>query len=325
MVGKRHRPPFEISSQALASAAEIMRWVGRYEGIVAPKPQPKLRRQNQIRTIRGSLAIEGNTLSEEQMTAILDGKRVLGPKREIVEVQNAIETYARVAELDPAKERDLLGAHGRLMRGLVDDAGRYRRGGVGVVRGSRVAHMAPPANQVERLVRDLLSFTGQNVETHPLVRSAVVHYELEFIHPFSDGNGRIGRLWQHVVLVHYHPIFEFVPIESVIQEKQQEYYRVLALCDRAGSSTAFIEFSLSAIEEALAGFLAELRPAAATAESRLEAAREHFGSMDFSRRDYLALFKTISTATASRDLKEGVVERLLTQKGEKALTRYKFK
>lgn len=319
-----YAPPFEVTPLALTASGEIMRLVGRYEGLLSPKPQPKLRRVNQIRTVMGSLSIEGNTLAEDQITAILEKKRVVGPKREIKEVENAIAAYAHAPTWHPGRSKDLLAAHRTLMGGLVDDAGRFRSRGVGVFQGSRVAHVAPPAHRVSGLVDQLLSFVKRK-DVQPLIVSAVTHYELEFIHPFSDGNGRVGRLWQHLVLVRYQPLFEYLPIESVIQSKQAEYYRVLEACDKAGSSSRFIEFSLLTIQESLEEFLSEIRPEPATAKTRLEIARQAFGVEDFSRKDYVARFSTLSTATASRDLRDGVDARVLKRLGAKALTRYRFR
>lgn len=317
-------PPFEVTPRALTASGEIMRLVGRYEGLLSPKPQPKLRRANQIRTVMSSVAIEGNTLDEAQIIAILDKKRVVGPKREIREVENAIAAYAHAPRWHPARSKDLLAAHRTLMSGLVDDAGRFRSRRVGVFQGSRVAHVAPPASRVPLLVEQVLSFVKRK-DVQALIASAVVHYELEFIHPFSDGNGRVGRLWQHLVLVRYHPLFEYLPIESVIQAKQAEYYRVLEICDKAGSSSLFVEFSLRTIQESLEEFLHELRPGPANAKTRLEIARRAFGADAFSRKDYLAQFSTLSTATASRDLRDGVDARVLTRLGTNALTRYRFR
>jgi Fic family protein len=318
-----YRPPFEITSHVLATLGEITRLVGRYEGLQSPTPQPRLRRDNRIRTIVGSLAIEGNGLTPDQVTAILDKRRVIGPKREIVEVENAIAAYVRAPELDPTKVKDLLAAHGLLMKELVADAGRLRAGGVGVVHGSRVLHVAPPAKQVPRLVSELLQYLRDSRE-HPLVLSAVAHYEIEFIHPFSDGNGRTGRLWQHVILVRWQPLFEWLPVESVVRARQGEYYRVLAACDRAASCTAFIEFSLDVILEALGELLAELKPAPSSVTTRLDLAHRHFGRREFTRKDYLLLIKTLSTATASRDLQHGVAEGLLTRTGDRSRARYRF-
>ncbi len=323
MPGTR-RPPFELTSAVLAATAEIMRLVGRYEGWGAQAPQPRLRRENRIRTVRASVAIEGNTLAEEQVSAVLDGKRVAGPPREVREVRNAIEAYALAPELDSRREEHLLRAHRVLMSGLTADAGRYRRKGVGVLQGSRVAHVAPPAARVPGLVEDLLHWAKTDRETHPAIKAAVLHYELEFIHPFSDGNGRVGRLWQHVALVRFHPAFEHVPVESVIHERQADYYRTLALSDRAGSATPFLEFALAVSRDALGELVGALRPERATPESRLESARQAFARRDFSRKEYMAIHPTISTATASRDLALGVERTLLSRRGTKVLARYRF-
>jgi Fic family protein len=322
-VARPYAPPFSLSAAALASFAEIMRRLGQHDGLSRPRPQPQLRKQNRIRTVRSSVAIEGNSLTEDQVTAILDERRVVGSKREILEVQNAIAVYEGAAKLDPTREAHLLGAHARLMRDLIADAGRYRTRGVGVFHGSRVAHVAPPAKQVHRLVDQLLGFLATDA-TPAIVKSALVHYELEFIHPFSDGNGRIGRLWQHVVLLRVHPIFEFVPFESAIKKRQAAYYRVLGECDRAGDASRFVAFSLDTIVESLSELTDALRPEPLSVADRLRAARETFGSKNFTRKDYLRLHKTLSTATASRDLRAGVAGGQLARSGEKALTRYRF-
>jgi Fic family protein len=195
----------------------------------------KLRRKNRIRTVQATLAIEGSTLEEAQVTAIFDGKRVLGPRAEIREVKNAIVAYDQVLALDPGSVREMLLAHGVLMQGLVDDAGRFRAGGVGVVQGR---HVAPPASRVAQLVKDLLEFVAKDDEVHPLVKAAATHYEIEFIHPFTDGNGRIGRLWHHRILWSLHPVFEHVPVESVIAGRQSAYYAALGESDRAGGRYA---------------------------------------------------------------------------------------
>jgi Fic family protein len=292
--------------------------------LASPRPEPRLRRENRVRTIQGSLAIEGNTLSTAQITAILDGKRVVGPQRDIVEVRNAVAIYADAARLDPARPRDLLRAHRGMMRDLIPDAGRFRSSNLGVIHGSRVAHVAPPAARVPELVDRLLAFAGQARDVHGLVKSAVVHYELEFIHPFSDGNGRMGRLWQHVLLLKVHPLFEFVPVESVVRARQEAYYATLQACDRAGTSTAFVEFSLHAILEALEDVSRALVVPARTSRDRLVHARGHFGIREFARTEYRALQKTISTATASRDLREGVADGTLRRRGDKATARYRF-
>lgn len=319
------RPPYTISSKMLRLCTEIARSLGRYEGFHVAKPEPKLRRSNRVRTIQASLAIEGNTLALDQVTAILDGKRVLGSQREILEVQNAIKAYEQIPTYRAHSAKSLKEAHAILMNGLMTDSGKWRSKNVGVFQGAKVAHAAPQAKRVPELMDQLFAFVKSETETHPLILSATFHYELEFIHPFSDGNGRIGRLWQTTLLTRFHPLFEFTPIESVIRDRQEAYYKALGLADKAGDASPFIEFSLETIGEALEELNAGLRPEPLTLESRLAIAREQFRDQSFSRKDYLAVFKTISTATASRDLAHGVKQALLARVGEKSLAIYKFK
>ncbi|MBS0206428.1 MAG: Fic family protein [Planctomycetes bacterium] len=318
-------PPFEISSLAIQLLADIERLLGRYEGLRHPRPAPQLRRSLRVKTVQGSVAIEGNSLAEDQITALIEGKRVVGPPREILEVKNVLAAYQHLTDWRPERRTDLLKAHGKLMAGLLDDAGQWRRGAVGVVQGPDVIHVAPPADRVPFLVQDILLFLQSDKQTHPIVKAAVMHYELEFIHPFEDGNGRIGRLWHTLVLSRYHPVFEYVPIESVIRDRQVEYYAVLGQCDRAGNSTLFIEFSLTATRDALAATLNQLAPAPVTAADRLTTAQQHFGTQSFSRKDYLTLLQGLSTATASRDLKQAADEGRLQRTGDKSRTRYQFR
>lgn len=317
-------PPFKLTPKILTLATEISLLLGRYEGLQAPAPQPKLRKQNQVRTIRDSLAIEGNTLDLEQVTALFEGKRVIGPLQQIREVENAIRLYGMIRELDPLNPKDLLKAHRVLMKDLAKDAGKYRASAVGILKGQVVSHLAPPPRNVAKLMEDLFRFLKQRSEVSPLIRACVFHYEFEFIHPFSDGNGRLGRFWQSLILTSFHPAFEYMPVESVIKDRQADYYRVLARCDRAGDSTEFIEFSLGTIRDALDGFLKDLKPEPQTPDHRLKHALRHFGRKDFSRKDYLQLIKTISTATASRDLALGVSTGRLKQAGARATARYRF-
>jgi Fic family protein len=317
------QPPFSITSKTLDWISKIERLIGRIEGLDHPKPQPHLRKFNRIRTVQGSLAIEGNTLGLDQVTALLEGKRVIGRSQEIKEILNAIQVYDQIETFQPRSPKDLLKAHRLLMNGLVVDAGKWRKNHVGIVKGSQVAHIAPPAERVPYLMDDLFCFL-KNEKTHPLIRSCVFHYELEFIHPFQDGNGRIGRFWHSLLLYHYHPAFEFIPVESIIQTHQQSYYDALEKSDKAGNSTPFVEFSLEMIYLALEDFLENFLPSPHTANDRLDQARKHFVKKEFSRKDYRSLFKTISTATASRDLKQGVDGKILTKSGDKALTNYVF-
>jgi Fic family protein len=317
------KPPFQLTPEILHAVSRIERLIGRIEGLEQPKPQPHLRKSNRVRTIQGSLAIEGNTLDLEQVTALLEGKRVVGRKEEIQEVVNAIKAYEGLAGFDAFSAKSLLKAHRIMMDGLIPDAGKWRSGNVGILKGSAVSHIAPKAGRVPHLMEDLLRFL-RDEETHPLIRSCIFHYELEFIHPFQDGNGRMGRFWHTLLLYHYHPAFEFIPIESLIREHQREYYAALEASDRSGDSTAFVHFSLGIIQRSLEEFFSSFAPQPLTANERLSRAKQHFSRGEFSRKHYLELFKTISTATASRDLKQGSDEGLLSRSGDKALTLYRF-
>ncbi len=213
-------------------------------------PSPLLRKANRIKTIHSSLAIEHNTLSLKQVTAIIDGKHVLGAPNEIQEVKNALQAYQLMSQLDAFKEKDLLKAHELMMMALVDNSGQYRTSGVGVFDGDRCIHMAPPAERVPQLMSDLFEWV-RKTDVHPLIHSCVFHYEFEFIHPFIDGNGRMGRYWQTMLLSRWKGIFAWIPVETIVKEHQQQYYDVIAKCDAAGNSTAFIEFMLRCLLDAM--------------------------------------------------------------------------
>ncbi len=317
------KPPFTLTPNILNNLGRIERLIGRIESLNQPTPQPFLRKSNRVRTVQGNLAIEGNTLSLEQVTALIDGKTVIGKKNDIKEVVNAIEAYDSLTDFNPFAMRDILKAHKTMMAGLINTAGKWRDTNVGVIKGTAIAHVAPKADRVPHLMNELFAFT-KNKETHLLICGCVFHYELEFIHPFEDGNGRIGRFWHSLLLYKYHPVFEFIPVESLIRDHQKEYYSALEKSDRSGDSSVFIEFCLSMIYQALSSFLDDLQPAPLTMERRLEIAVKHFGISIFSRKDYLKLFKTISSATASRDLKYGTEKKVLSKQGEKAKTSYHF-
>ena len=243
------RPPYSITSRILARAEEIGEAIGRAEA-TAVAQDLRLRRINRIRSIRGSLAIEGNRLSEDQISTILDGEPVVGPLRDIQEARNAIEVYDRYQEWDPTSESHLLRAHEVLMRALLDAPGRYRTSRVVVMGDDEVQHIGPPARRVPGLMADLLEWLG-GTEEHPLVASSVFHYEFEFIHPFEDGNGRMGRLWQTLILTRWNPLFAAVPVESLIHASQGDYYRAIRESSAQGESTKFVEFMLDAILAAL--------------------------------------------------------------------------
>lgn len=318
------QPPYDITNKALNTSLEIATILGHFEGIQSAVPQPELRKQNRIKTIQGSLSIEGNTLSTPQITALLNKKRVIGPKKDIIEVVNAIEAYNQIGYYRPGSASSMLRAHKILMKGLLKDAGQYRLGNVGIFRGKQVAHVAPNHSRVPGLMNDLFDFLKKEKDTHPIVKSCVFHYELMFIHPFSDGNGRVGRLWQTVILMKYDPIFEYVPIESLIKEKQKKYYKILEVCDSRGDSTLFIEFLLEIILSSLTELKNEVVVEPQSPESRLSNVKGHFHQHQFSRKDYMAFHKTVASATASRDLKFGVTNGILIKTGEHAQTRYQF-
>jgi len=250
-----YSPPFQLTHALLSRVAEIAELVGQWRSTQSSQI-PFLRRENRIRTIQASLAIEHNTLSLEQVTAVIDGKAVLGLQREIQEVHNAFAAYEALPNWDPASPADLLTAHGRLMLGLCDDVGRWRTQGVGIYRGSQLVHMAPPASQVPRLMTQLLEWLA-HTEAHPLIASCALHYELESIHPFHDGNDRIGRLWQTLILSRWQSVLAFLPVETVIQSRQEAYYQQLSRADSRSDCTDFILFLLEASRDALASAIEE--------------------------------------------------------------------
>jgi len=315
------KPPYSISSLILKQISSISEMVGEIKANFLNRPSPQLRKQNKIKTIHSSLKIEGNTLTQEQVTALLENKRVIGPKKDILEVLNAIEVYDKLTTFDPFSSRSFLEAHGLLMHGLIENPGKYRNREVGVFKGQRVAHLAPPAKNVPLLMQRLFSYLKSKDEL-TLIKSCVFHYETEFIHPFLDGNGRMGRLWQTVILLKEYPVFEFLPFETMISQTQEDYYRILSNCDKKGESTGFIEYMLKVIEDSLKELL--------TFNNRIlnDVERiEYFvsqGKQEFTRMDYINVFKNISTATASRDIKKGVDMNYFIRSGDKNKTVYKI-
>ena len=338
------QPPYSITPEILKLVESIGISLGEINGRYLTKPAPHLRKENRIRTIQASLAIEGNSLSLEQITAILSGKRVIGPQREIIEVRNAIATYDQIDSYDPYSAQSFLSAHGILMKELVDDAGKFRRKSVGIMHGSKVAHIAPPASSVKALMNDLFSYAKKAPDSL-LIKSCVFHYEMEFIHPFMDGNGRMGRLWQTLLLSKHHPVFSSLPFETIIRDTQQDYYNALAASDKLGQSTPFITYMLGVIDASLRGltksstpvlkesdrvqyFLSFREDSGARVLSRVGArAQSMTGARakpraGFTRKDYMQVFKTLSTATASRDLNAAVKSGVLERLGEGNRARY---
>lgn len=248
---KSKQPPFQIANVIIDHVAEIAELVGKLSLSDHISGNPMLRRTNRIRTIHGSLAIEQNTLSLEQVTAVLNGKQILAPPKDIAEVKNAYEIYERLDELDPYSVDDLLIAHGIMTRGLVEESGVFRSRPVGVVdQEGRVLYFGTLPQYVPGLVQELIDW-AKNSDLHMLIRSCVFHYELELIHPFADGNGRVGRLWHTLLLSKWNPSFAWLPVESIIYANQQEYYAAINASNDAGDSTVFIEFMLSAIKASL--------------------------------------------------------------------------
>ena len=242
-----YTPPFTITDEILRLVAETSEQIGALSVMLGARmPSPMLRKENQIKTIHSSLAIEHNSLSLQQVTDVINGKHVLGAPNEIQEVKNALQAYQLMQDLDAFQEKDLLRAHGLMMVDLVDNAGQYRKGGVGVFAGEQCIHMAPPADRVPFLMADLFEWIS-TTDTHPLVSSCVFHYEFEFIHPFMDGNGRMGRYWQTMLLSRWKGIFAWLPVETIVKQHQQDYYDAIAQSDSQGNSTIFITFMLRCI------------------------------------------------------------------------------
>lgn len=314
-------PPYQITPEILKLITSVSEKIGQINAKFLDKPSPKLRKENRIKTIHSSLRIEGNTLTEEQITALIDNKRIIGPEKDVNEVLNAIRVYDQLQLFDPKSSKSFLKAHEILMKGLVSDNGKYRKTGVGIMSGDRIAHMAPPAENVLHLMNDLFHYLKTSNEI-TLIKSCVFHYEMEFIHPFLDGNGRMGRLWQTLILMKEYPVFEFIPFENIIHKTQSLYYQALSQSDKAASSTPFIGYMLNVIDDSLSNML-DFKSRVITVENRLSYFSEICESK-FSRKDYMKVFKEISSATASRDLKQGVELGLFEKEGDKTKTIYRL-
>ena len=246
-----YQPPFQVTDSIINDVAEISELMGRLSVTSGLPTSPTLRRENRIRTIHGSLAIEQNTLTLAQVTAVLNGKTVLAPPKDIAEVKNAYEIYEHLDTLNPYSANDLLAAHGVMMRGLVEEAGMFRTRPVGVVdQKGNILHFGTLPDYVPDSVMKLLDW-AEHSTVHMLIRSCVFHYEFELIHPFADGNGRMGRLWHTLMLSKWNPVLAWLPVESIIHDRQQEYYNAINECNYAGESTAFIEFMLASIKASL--------------------------------------------------------------------------
>jgi Fic family protein len=316
------KPPYSITGKILKLVALISEKIGEVNSIHLSKPPIELRKKNRIKTIHSSLEIEGNTLTIEQITAIVENKRVIGPPKDIQEVKNAMAVYDYLDELNPYDFDSFCRAHGMLMEGLVDSAGKLRSKSVGIVKGSEVAHIAPPSEMLRPLMNDLFEYLI-NDDDLVLIKSCVFHYEMEFIHPFIDGNGRMGRLWQTLILKESYPVFEFLPMEALIRERQEEYYGALGKSDSTGESTVFIEFMLEIMLDSLNDLL-NIKNVSLTNLDRVNIFKSVIKSEYFTRKDYLKNFRQISSATASRDLNFAVENGIMEKIGDKNNTKYRY-
>ena len=316
------KPPYDITPKILKLITSISEKLGEINATYLSKQSPQLRQQNRIKTIHSSLQIEGNTLTEEQITALIENKRVIGPEKDVLEVLNAIKLYENLEKYKFYSDKSFLKAHKELMNGLIQSPGKYRTKGVGIVKGNIVEHIAPPAENVPYLMKDLFEYLKDSEEL-TLIKSCVFHYEMEFIHPFIDGNGRMGRLWQTLILMSEYPVFEFLPFETLISQTQNEYYNSLAMCDKLGKSTIFIEYMLGVIDKSLSNLL-DYNNRIFKDIDRLEYFIK-LGAKEFTRKDYMNTFKNLSSATASRDLKKGLELKLFESIGFLNKTKYLVK
>lgn len=316
------KPPYEITNKILTLHGQISEALGRCKSLLLVKPEARLRKQNRIKTIHSSLAIEGNTLDIEHVTALMENYRVLGPKKDILEVKNAIKAYDKLSELNPHSINDFLKAHRLLMDGLVEKPGQFRSKQVGILKGSKIRHMAPGNLMVPGLMDDLFDYLKNDTDISIIIKSCVFHYEIEFIHPFEDGNGRMGRFWQTRILMEVNPIFEYIPVEEAIKNDQELYYKTLEESDNSGKSTVFIEFMLGVINRSLRKTVEESKPGNIDYRKRTEYALSILNEW-FDRKEYMKINKGISTATASRDLRQMLNDGKIEAKGKGRMTRYR--
>ena len=325
---EKKQPPFQITNKIIDDIAEISEMIGRLSANNYLSNNPNLRRINRIRTIHGSLAIEQNTLSLNEVTAVLNGKHVLAPPKDIAEVKNAYEIYERLDELDPYSVDDLLRAHGVMTRGLVEESGMFRTKPVGIVdQSGYVLHFGALPQYVPNLVIELLDWAKRS-DLHMLIRSCVFHYELELIHPFSDGNGRIGRLWHTLLLSKWNPVFAWLPIESIVHDHQQKYYDSINASNDAGESTTFIEFMLFAIKVSLLDAI-NIDGALGDGEVDKKALRWKKIEQFLQTHEYIMnadvrALCMVSAATANRILLELVEDQKLTRCHVDRYWKYKF-
>lgn len=323
MAQKPYQPPCTLTESIVTLVARIAEVVGT----LANTPISHdlyLRRVNRIRTIQGSLAIEGNTLDEDQITAILQGKPVIAPERDIKEVRNALKTYDQIANWNPGNDRDLLAAHRALMADLIEDAGTLRRGKVGVMTENHVIHVAPQPARVPQLMQELLHWLA-STEMHPLIASAIFHYEFEFIHPFSDGNGRMGRLWQRLILYRWNTLFADIPVESLVYAHQANYYLAIQSSTNQSDAAPFVEFMLERILEAMSVFTLQVTPHVSPHVKRLLHALQGEMSRE-ALQEALALHdrKSFRERYLKPALENGFIEMAIPNKPKSSLQRYRI-
>lgn len=252
-----YKPPFTLTSVMFDYAANITEKIGQINNYNNLRKMPILRKNNRIQSVHSTLAIEANSLSLKQVKDVINGKLVIGFEREIREVKNAYKAYEQITKINPYSIDDLLYVHGILTNGLIEESGKFRSGNEGVFdEDNNCIFIAPKPDLVMDLINDLFNYIKENKDKiNPLILSSVFHYEFVFIHPFSDGNGRMARLWQNIILSHWKEVFVYLPIESLIKKYQKEYYKVIDACNNSGESTEFIEFMLKMIDESLNNLL----------------------------------------------------------------------
>lgn len=326
MSEKGYIPPYTISDKTVNLISDIAEIITQITINDNMSNNPRLRRDNRIRTIHASLAIENNSLSLDQVTDIINGRRILGAPDEICEVKNAFEAYNKLLELNPYSVKDMLLAHKVLMNELTKEAGTFRSSGVGVFAGKQLVHMAPPANQVPYLIKDLVNW-AKKAEVHPLIKSSVFHYEFEFIHPFADGNGRMGRMWQTLLLYKWKSLFGWLPIETLIRERQEEYYKVLGECDHSADSGKFVEFILTTVYDALCE-IADAEQVAEQVTEQVERLLRAIGNNKYSTKEMMELLG-LKHRPSFRDnyllpaLKLGYIEMTIPDKPNSSKQKYR--
>ena len=320
-----YKPKFSITNQLLSMIGNISEVLGQLKARNIVDVNPTLRKINQIKSITSTCAIEGNSLTTELVTDIVNHRRVLGHPREILEIKNVLALYETKDKLNYININDHLKAHKVLMKGLLDEAGEFRKSGVGITDGTKLIYKAPPSKEVLPRMKALFDWISNKDNTNLLIQSAAFHCEFETIHPFSDGNGRMGRFWQHLMLIQYHPIFRFTPVETIVHNRQQDYYDALMKSQKTHDCTPFVEFSLLTILEALNLVQEEMGVYQKTSiEQRMRAFVETFKGKEFTRKDYLSFYKGIAGLSASRDLALGVRLKLLKKVGDKRMAKYKI-